>query len=191
MKKINSMRESFPRNAKFIFESAENRTMLDEFENSITNYLGYVKNGERVPILTDFYLPAYNIENFLGDLEILAKKLDLDLMLYGSFSGSVYNLRPKFNLEDEGFNKKATTFLRAGAYVINRQGGKLCGGTPEGRLKAVVTNTEMPDREKELYQEIKDIFDRNNILNPDVKLGASSKFTLTHFRDTNQPKVVI
>ena len=191
IKKLMAIKETLPRSTKFIFESPENKTTLNEFENSLVNYLSYVKNGERVPILTDFYLPAHNIESFLKDLEILSEKLELDLALYGSYDSSIYHLRPKFDLEAADYRKKATTFLRAGAYVINRQGGKLAGGTPEGRLKAVVTNDEMPEPEKELYNEIKQIFDPNGILNPDVKLGAVSRFTLTHFRDTNQPKIML
>lgn len=191
IKKISAIREKLPRNVKFIFDTPENQVTLNEFENSLVNYLGCVKNGERTPILTDFYLPAYNIKNFLKDISILEEKLGLDLALFGSFGSSIYSLRPKFNLEDKDFNRKAATFLKAGAYIINRQGGQLAGGTPEGRLKAVVTNAEMPDAETKLYTEIKNLFDKNNILNPDIKLGANSKFTLTHFRDTNRPKIMI
>ena len=191
IKKITALKEKYPRSTKFIFESPENKATLNEFENSLTNYLGYVKNGERVPILTDFYVPPYNIESFLKDLKVLGEKLGLELDIFGSYLTSIYHLRPKFNLEDDDFNKKATTFLRAGAYVIDRQGGKLAGGTPEGRLKAVVTNNDMSDPRKKLYTDIKQIFDANGIFNPDVKLGANSKFTLTHFRDSNQPKIMI
>ena len=190
-KRIMAMKEKFPRNTKFVFESSENRMMLSEFENALSNYLNHVKNAERVPILTNFYLPSYNLSGFLKDLEILKEKLELDLALFGNLGTEIFSLRPKFNLEDKDFNKKATTFLRAGAYIINRHGGKLAGGTPEGRLKAVVTSVEMPEDECKLYQEIKNIFDPHNILNPDVKLGASSKFTLTHFRNTNSPRVML
>lgn len=191
LKKINAMRKNFPRNAKFIIESANSTYTIDELENALTNYLGNIKSGERVPILTDFYLPEWNISNFLNDLEVLHKKLDLDLELYGSYSSSIYNLRPKFDLDEEGFNKKATTFLKAGAYIIERQSGELAGGTPEGRLKAVVTNVSMQEPERIMYTELKKIFDPNNILNPDIKLGATSKFTLTHFRDSALPKIMI
>lgn len=189
LKKIKAIREKLPRNVKFIFESPENKSVLDEMETSLDNYLNYVKNGERVPVLTDFYLPAYNIENFLDDLKILEEKLKLDLSLYGSYAAANYSLRPKFDLEDAEFNKRATTFLKAGAYVISRQGGKLASGTPEGRLKAIVTNEEMLNAKKELYSSIKKLFDSNGILNPNIKLGAESRFTLTHFRHTNQPKI--
>ena len=191
IKKIKSMHENLFRSGKFIFESVNDRPTLNEFENALDNYLGYVKNGERVPILTDFYLPNENIANFLQDLTVLEKKLDLKVELFGSIGSSIYSLRPKFNLEDKEFNKKATMFLRAGAFIINRQGGKLAGGTPEGRLKAVVTNTEMLEPEKKMYSKLKEIFDSNGILNPDVKLGASSKYTLTHFRSENRTSIVI
>lgn len=191
LKKIVTLREKYPRTTKFIFEKPENAGTLNEFENSLINYLGYVKNGERVPILADFYLPSYNLENFWKDLKVLGSKLELDLELYGSYATGIYSLRPKFNLEAEDYRKKATNFLRAGAYVIDRQGGKLAGGTPEGRLKAVVINDEMSEPQKNLYTKIKSIFDPNNVLSPDIKLGASSKFTLTHFRDTNQPKIMV
>ncbi|MBQ1298831.1 FAD-binding oxidoreductase [Candidatus Saccharibacteria bacterium] len=191
MKKIMNIRNKLPRNSKFIFESSENTNTLDEFENALYSYLRNIRSGERVPILTDFYLPEWNIGNFLNDLKILGKKLDLEMELFGSFSASTYSLRPKFNLEEPDFNKKATTFLKAGAYIINRQSGCLAGGTPEGRLKAVVTNIDMLESERRLYEEIKKIFDKNNILNPDIKLGAVSKFTLTHFRDSTLPKVMV
>ena len=60
IKKLMNMRDKFPRTAKFIFESVNDRPTLNEFENALTSYLNHVKNGERVPILTDFYLPSEN-----------------------------------------------------------------------------------------------------------------------------------
>lgn len=191
LKKLTALKDKFPRNTKIITEAPENQLVLNEFENALASYLGNMRGGERVPVLTDFYLPEDNLENFLKDLKILSEKLELDLALFGSYATSMYSLRPKFNLEEDGYNKKMATLLRAGAYVIDRQGGKLAGGTPEGRVKAVVVNAEMPEPEKLLYEEVKKIFDQNNILAPDVKLGATSKFTLTHLRDTNSPKIML
>lgn len=191
LKKFDAIREKLPRNIKFVFEAPENQIVLSEFENSLGNYLNYVKNAERVPILTDFYLPVYHLEGFLKDLEILENKLGLELELYGSLATEIFSLRPKFNLEDENFGKKVAIFLRAGAYIIERYSGELAGGTPEGRLKAIVTNTQIPEGERQIYEELKQIFDSNKILNPDAKLGANSKYTLTHFRNTNSPKIML
>lgn len=188
MKKVMAKKDAFPRNTKFIFESPENRILINEIENALPIYLNRFRNGERVPVLTDFYLPGRNLASFVKDLEVLEKKLELEMSIFGSYNNSIYSLRPKFKLDDPDYNKKFVTFLRAGAYVINRQEGLLTGGYPEGRVKAIVTNAEMLESKKEFYDKIKKIFDQNNIMNPDVKLGASSKFTLTHLRGIEPPK---
>ena len=190
-RKLARIREGLPRNVKILFDTPENELALNELENSLATYLNRPKKGERVPILTNFYLPAINLASFMKDLEYLSEKLELDLALYGSYASDIYSLRPMLNFDEEGFNKKVATFLRAGAYVIARQGGTLTGGSPEGRVKAIVTNAELLESDGKRYMEIKKIFDPNGILNPDVKLGANSKFTLTHLRDAEAKKVTV
>lgn len=189
--RLNRIKEKIPRGVKLLLDTPENSLALNELENSLAAYLNRPKEGERVPILTDFYLPGVNLINFVKDLAVLSDKMGIKLELFGSYSTEIYSLRPIFKFSEEGFNKKIATFLRAGAYIINRQGGSLTGGTPEGRLKAVVTSGEVMDSEKGLYEEIKNIFDPNHILNPDVKLGANSKFTLTHLRDAESKRLMV
>lgn len=183
LKKIASVKKVLPVTTKLILESPKNEVALNEFENSLISFLNQARSGERVPIVTDFYLPAPNMKNFLNDISILESSLKMELAIFGSYSASNYSLRPKFNVTDKDFGKKAVTFLRTGAFVINRQGGALTGGTPEGRVKAIVTNANMPEDERKLYLDIKNLFDRYDIMNPGVKLGADARFTLRHFRD--------
>lgn len=191
LRKIESVRKVLPASTQLITESNKTKAALDEFGNSLISFLNQCRTGERVPLLTDFYLPARNLGNFLADLKILENSLKLDLALFGSYSASNYSLRPKFNIEEKDFNKRATTFLKTGAYIINRQGGSLTGGSPEGRVKAIVTNDDFSEAEKNLYLTIKQIFDRYGILNPQVKLGANARFTLTHFRNTSSAKIMV
>ena len=172
-------------------ESDKNKPVLDEFENSLTSFLNQVRVGERMPIVTNFYVPAENMVRFLDDLAVVERSLKMDLKLFGSYSSSIYSLRPKFDLEDEETAKKILAFLRASNFIINRQKGSLTGGTPEGRIKAIVTNNDLSEGEKNLYLEIKKIFDAREILNPDIKLGADAKFTVKHFRTTNSIKTVL
>ena len=109
----------------------------------MTIFLNSTRTGERVPILTDFYLPSENLGRFINDLTLLEKSLKLDLAIYGSYAASNYHLRPRFKVEDEEFARKAVAFLRAGNYLIKHEGGSITGGAPEGRVKAIVTNDEM------------------------------------------------
>jgi FAD/FMN-containing dehydrogenase len=191
LRKVNHFKKSLPRTIQFMTESDKNKPALDEFENSLTSFLNQVRVGERVPIATNFYVPAENMVRFLDDLAVVERSLKMDLKLFGSYSSSIYSLRPKFDLEDEETAKKILAFLRASNFIINRQKGSLTGGTPEGRIKAIVTNNDLSEGEKNLYLEIKKIFDAREILNPDIKLGADAKFTVKHFRTTNSIKTVL
>lgn len=190
LKKVQVLQKSLARTAKFIYESPKNRGTLNEFENALTTYLNSPRSKERVPILTDFYLPIHTVENFLEDLKVLEQKTGLELPLYGSTSTSIYSVRPEFDLADADFAKKATALLRAGAYVVERQGGSFTGGTPEGRLKAAAMNENLDEAQRAVYQEIKQIFDKHNIMNPEVKLGAEARYNLTHFRTESLAKIM-
>ncbi len=191
LRKINSIKNVLPRDSQLVIESPKTRALLDEFENSLTSFLNQVRAGERVPLVTDFYLPPENIVKFLEDLQVLRDNSKLDLALFGSYATSNYSLRPKFKIDEEDFAKKALTFLRVGAFVIKREGGSITGGSPEGRVKALTTNVSMSETEKLFYKEIKDIFDHYQILNPDVKLGADARFTVKHIRTTGINKIVV
>lgn len=190
LRKLGGVRKVLPKSSQLILDGPKNEAVLNEFENSLTSFLNQARSGERVPILTDFYLPGENITHFVDDLKIVSDSLKLDAAIFGSYAAKNYSVRPKFKLDDPDFNKKATTFLRTGAFIIKRQGGSLTGGTPEGRLKALVTNDELTEDERKLYNEIKTTFDTYGILNPGVKLGAEARFTVTHFRDDGIRPVV-
>lgn len=191
IKKIADIKKVLPRSSKVVFENSKNKTTFDELENSLTSFLYRNDDGERVALMTDFYVPPENLEGILNDFAVLKEKMGLDLAFYGSFLNSNYSLRPEFNLSDENFSKKATAFLRAGSFIVKRQNGFMAGGTPEGRVKAIVTNSDMSEAEKNLYLEIKDVFDRYGVIGPDIKLGADNRFTLRHFRTTSSSKIMI
>ncbi len=182
LRKIASLRKVLPKSSELVIESSKNKAALSEFENLLIGFENQTKTEERVPFLTDFYVPSRNLGGLIDDLKVLEEKLGLTLALYGSYSASNYNLRPKFKLDDKNFSKLATTFVRTGAFIIKRQGGELAGGAPEGRVKAIVTNDDMPSDKMALYAAIKNIFDKYEILNPGVKLGADATYTIRHFR---------
>ena len=191
LRKVNNFKHEMLRTAQLTVESVDNKVQFDELENSLISFLNQVRSGERVPLVVDFYLPSENIVRFLDDLSVVEKSLKMDLELFGSYAASNYSLRPKFNPEDEDFAKKVLAFLRASAFVIKRQNGSITGGAPEGRVKAIVTNNELSEEEKNLYLEIKKMFDPREILGSEIKLGADAKFTVNHFRTTDPAKTVL
>lgn len=181
-RKIASIRKLLPKSTQLILESNKNKTELDELSNSLVSFLNQARNGERVPLMVDFSVPTAGLAGFIDDIQVLEKNLGLELALYGSYAANCYSLRPKFNVAEKDFNKRATTFVRTGAYIIKRRGGDLAGAGAEGRIKALITNDEMPADRMALYAGIKGAFDKYEILNPGAKLGADAAYTVRHFR---------
>ena len=188
LRKIESIRKVLPKNAQLLTESAKNTVELDELDNSLTSFLNQTRRGERMPLAVDFTVPAANLDKFIHDITVLEKSLDMELALYGSYLANCYSLSPEFNTKEKDFAKKSVAFLRASGFIIRRQDGRLAGGTPEGRVKALVTNADLSESEISLYTSIKDLFDKYKIMNPGVKLGADSSFTIRHFRKSDADK---
>jgi len=107
--------------------------------------------------------------------------LEMELPVYGSFSASNYNVRPDIDLTTADGRSAALDFLRHYGRIVKDCNGSLTGGTPEGKVKAIAMPS-LPPEERNLYLEIKQTFDPNNILNPGVKLGADLYDVIRHVR---------
>ncbi len=190
-KKVRHCIKNIPSTSSYLLENDDNAAILDEFESSIDNFLSSSNNGERVPLLSNFTLPAGNLIAFLKDLDLLEQKIRLDLPLFGSFINSNYSIRPSLRISEPNLEQRVAILLKTGDILISTHGGALAGGYPEGRVKSIITNETMDKDEKALYKEIKEIFDPNNILGPDAKLGTDKAFTLKHLRTTKTPKIML
>ncbi|MDO4760288.1 MAG: hypothetical protein Q4A33_03270, partial [Candidatus Saccharibacteria bacterium] len=87
--------------------------------------------------------------------------------------------------------QRAAILLKTGDILIQKHGGALAGGYPEGRVKSIITNDKFSKEEKVFYQEIKAIFDPKDILGADAKLGTDKSFTLKHLRTAKTPKIML
>ena len=182
IRKIEHLGKRLPKTIRIISETNKTAGALNDLEKTLTSFVNHTQVRSSVPLMVGFSLPDDNMANFIDDARFLEDNLGMDLTLYGSYSANNYNLATKINPNDEDFRRQAANFLKTSAYIIKRQGGLVAGGLPEGRVKALVTETEMDEAEKSLYGAIKTAFDKQEILNPGVKINSDSKFTIRHFR---------
>ncbi len=180
-RKISHCLEFLPSNVFSVVETPENRRSFDEIQSALCSFLNDDLSGERTPLCDDVYIPEVKFEDFLRGLEKLGDELDCKLAVFGSFAAANYQVRPDFRCETAADRQKVAKFLRTYVALVEKLGGSITGGSPEGRTKAFLADS-LPVGEQALYQEIKDIFDPYNILNPGVKLGVERKAVLGHFR---------
>ncbi len=190
-KKYENISKSLSRSSKIFIENSSNSAVFDEYENSISNYLNLSDRGEHVALLSKFSLPTDQLPAFVEELTTLEKAIKIELPLYGSYSNGIYNIRPALDIKDKNYPKRACELLSLGSTLIHRHNGALTGGSPEGRVKALISNRNLKDQEKEIYKTIKTAFDPYGVLNPSIKLGANTNFTVHHFRTTPSSKLVL
>jgi len=179
-----------PLAASVLVENEENSADFIELDSVVNAYLNDGVDGERVALMDNVRVPAENLPDFLSDLKKLEKKFERDLPIYGSYGTSSYSVRPKFQLDTLEDRQKVMNFLKTYSDLVVKHDGEVAGSGSEGRTKAIVTTPKLRREEKALYEAVKKIFDPQNILNPEVKLGIDLKNTVRHLRTSNNPGVV-
>ncbi len=192
--------EHLPRRSNYFVEDKENQIYLKELIGALNNYLNSDARGERFGFLDDFYIPSLELGAFIEDLVKIEKKFKIDLPIYGSFATENYYVRPDIKLEmlepkkdenDKTIEPPIISLIRVFHEAILIHKGSFTGGAPEGRSKAFVTTPAMSEERKNLYEKIKEIFDPNSILNPDIKLGIEQKQIIKNLRTSYDDHIVI
>ena len=186
-KKVQKCVSFLPKSAYVIPETLKNTEQFNDIPPMISSFLNDVSKGERVALAPDFYIPENEIQNFLADLTALEAQLGKPLALFGSFSTGIYSIRPDFKLSSLDDRRTSINFLKNLNTLIKNHNGYLNGGSPEGRTKAIISNSSLTEKEKELNKKIKEIFDPNGILAPDIKMNVDARSTVRVLRfDYNQ-----
>lgn len=181
-RKLQHCRESLSPNEALVIETPENTAEFQEFDSALLSFLNDGLDGERTPVVDDVYIPRYKLEDYFAGLKTLEMTLNINLPVFGSYATSNYNVRPEIDCTSLDGRRQIVTFLRHYSRLVQSCDGSLTGGSPEGRVKTLSIAQSFTDEERELYNAIKDAFDPNHILNPDVKMGAELKSTIRHLR---------
>lgn len=180
--KLQEFFETLPKTARIKIDGQEEKQNYDEITNSLSMFLNKSSKGERTPIIYDVHIPNQELPKLIYNLGVLEKKYNTKLNIFGSFATNIYSIRPNIKIETEEGRKFVIELLRDFNMLLKIHHGHLAGGSPEGRLKALITNHDFTSEERSIYTTIKSVFDKNNILSPDIKLNANPKTTSSHFR---------
>ena len=189
-RKLQHCREVLPPGTFAITENLENTAEFQELKHILLSYLNDDSDGQHLPILDDVYIPSYKLSGFLAGLKTLETTLGVELPLYGSFMTANYHVRPEIDCTSLDGRRLLLAFLQQYSALVEEQEGSITGGSPEGRVKAMVAMNYLSTSERELYQEVKQAFDPNHILNPGVKLDAKPRQVLKHLRVTEQLGII-
>lgn len=179
--------------AEKILSSKEARvvraTNKDELEDlwkirqSASTILTYSSGTKRaVPIVEDAIVPIEKMPQLLQKGYDLLAGMGIDGVAWGhAGEGHVY-LQPFLDLSQVGDRQKLFKLLESYAAIVTELGGSLSGAHGDGRLKSIYLKSTYPPTMVGVFEKIKQIFDPYNILNPGVKIGATTADAQSHVR---------
>lgn len=139
--------------------------------------------GESTPPLFDgVYVPSERFEDFATAVAALAKKERVALPLYARPLDGIVSTRPNLQLKKVGDKQKIFKLLDEYAKLVAAHNGYLISQANEGRLKTLFAHKQLDDDVKDLFQQIKAIFDPYGILNPGVKQPIELKQLVADLR---------
>lgn len=160
------------------------------FSTILSNYFNSDSFKRRTPLIDNVLIDLDQLSKFSTDLSNLETKFGQTLPIFGSLSNGLYSVRPKFNLSNPLDRREALRFMQQYTKLVTDNYGSISGGGSDGRVKAAFCNKQFSARELELYHEIKQIFDPQNILNPDAKLGSDLGKLIRCLNTTPNPIII-
>ena len=167
---------------RFVLSNESNYENFSKIKDIVELYMNDEKNGVRVPVMDNAYVPLNFVGEYVSQVKALAKKHMTEMPLYGSALSGVYNVRPGFDLSSLSDRQKVFKLLVDYAEIINSVEGSITGNAAEGRVKSIISKKSTNEQLLDIYAEIKDVFDPKDILNPGVKSEVSLKEMITNLR---------
>ncbi len=186
-KKLKKLTKLLPKSANFAISSEENLEDFQELNSIISLYMNGLPRATRPPIVDDAFIPDPQLKEYFIAISKLEEKHKIKLPVYGSLTRCNYTIRPEVDLGSVRGRQFILSFLREYGDIVTAAGGNLTGSTPEGRLKALYANLHLDPSTASIYEELKKIFDPEDLLNPGIKQQATLRQTVRQLRTTYNP----
>ncbi len=136
-------------------------------------------------ILSGFYVPAAQFEDFLTALAACAEKEHCTLPLMGHALAGVYSVYPSLSLRKISDKQLILKLPELIARLVADHGGAMISAGGEGRLKSHATYAQCNEKQLAMYEAIRKVFDPHGTLNPGVKQPSDMRTIVSRLR--NEP----
>ncbi|TAE75748.1 MAG: FAD-binding oxidoreductase [Bacteroidetes bacterium] len=129
--------------------------------------LGNIISDDRpVPVIEDTAVDVQELPEYIREFNEILKKYKLSSVHYAHAGSGELHLRPILNLKTKEGNEMFRTIAQEIAVLVKKYKGSLSGEHGDGRLRGEFIPQMLGEKNYELLRKVKNIFDENNIFNP-------------------------
>lgn len=170
------------RNIKTLKEAQKYWTFRRESFNLLRSKLRGLRTA---PFIEDVVVRPDDFPTFLPEFEALLDKYKLVYTIAGHVGDGNLHVIPLMTFKDDA-NIEIIRKLSEEVYIlIQKYGGSITGEHNDGLIRTPFLQYMFSPKMLELFQEVKNIFDPQNIFNPGKKVGTTWKDAIAHIDRTS------
>ncbi|MBL8850993.1 MAG: FAD-binding protein [Planctomycetaceae bacterium] len=144
--------------------------------------LARLKSGARpVPLVEDIAVPPEALHDFLVRAQRVMQRHQLTASLYAHAASGQVHLRPFLPLPGEQDADRIEAIARDLYEVVFSVGGSISGEKGDGLSRTAFIRSQYGPLYR-VFQQVKDVFDPQNLLNPGKIISDDPHTTIRHFR---------
>lgn len=139
-------------------------------------------NLAALPLIEDCSVPTAHLTRFLQEIDKILDKLEIEAAIWGDVGTGSLQIRPIMDLGILQSREKIFHLQEKAFDLTVRLGGTLASEHGDGLLRALWLHKKFSPQMVDLFWRVKKACDPYNMLNPWVKLGATSEYLKQHLR---------
>lgn len=141
-----------------------------------------VKGKHTAPYIDDFVVPPANLAEFLPRLRDIIKKYELQATIAGHMGDGNFHVIPLMKIEEEKERAKLEPSMKEVNDLVLEYGGSVSGEHNDGMVRGPWLEQMYGPSVFGYMKEIKQLYDPQNIFNPNKKTDATWDYSFKHVR---------
>ena len=137
-------------------------------------------NKRTAPFVEDFCLAPERVPKFLPQAKAILKRYDIDVNIAGHAGDGNFHIIPLMDLRKGSEQEKLLPVAEEFYDLVARFNGTITGEHNDGILRTPFLGKMYSSEVLELFRKVKQIFDPQNIFNPNKKVGADLNYWKSH-----------
>lgn len=135
-----------------------------------------------LPIIEDGTVPPHKLTEFIERAYQIFEKYNLEIAIWGHAGDADLHMQPFMDLSKISDRKKLFAMTDEFYKMVHELGGTAAGEHNDSLMRAVYRPLMFGPELEKLFNEVKVIFDPENILNPHKKIGVDFNYIKKHLR---------
>jgi FAD/FMN-containing dehydrogenase len=142
-----------------------------------------VHDKHTAPFIDDLVVPPEHLPAFLPELREIMNRYELLATIAGHMGDGNFHVIPLMKIEKTLERIKLAPAMREVNNLVLKYGGSLSGEHNDGMSRGPWLHLMYSREMMQHFKELKNIFDPDNIFNPDKKTDAHWEFSMSHLRE--------